>query len=270
MIVGDSAIPLGVFQPKLDAALHSGIAQQVISQGADPTLVARFFATQSVNHELTTQQAKALGVQVKDVDVDALIAAAGGPDRVSSELGVLGGPADVKEAVRDYLLRAEIGKKILPGLVVVTDLVPAASRADAEHIAAELAKGGSAADKVLATPGAQKAVATVGATNPDAAAQPPFGVPPGSVVAFQPSPDQAGWLVARVLERRTNGPKDAAAIGQISTGQLASIGRRYVQLKALESGGVRLNPRYGVWDPVGLQAVQTPADITGEIIAPGA
>ena len=58
----------------------------------------------------------------------------------------------------------------------------------------------------------------------------------------------------KVTDRRTNAPSDPAAVSNISQSQLITIGERLLQPDA-ETLGVRVNPRYGVWDPIQLRVV---------------
>jgi hypothetical protein len=76
------------------------------------------------------------------------------------------------------------------------------------------------------------------------------------VVAFRPDPESANWVVFRVTDRRTDVQSDPAALNGLGVQDLADIGRRLMQPVADEVG-VRVNPRYGVWDPIQLRVVAT-------------
>jgi hypothetical protein len=73
-------------------------------------------------------------------------------------------------------------------------------------------------------------------------------------VAFQPDQRQSTWIVFKVTDRRTDAPFDQAAVSAISSTQLVTIGERLLQPDA-DRLGVRVNPRYGVWDPIQLRVV---------------
>ncbi len=104
-------------------------------------------------------------------------------------------------------------------------------------------------------------------TSPDAAGTVLFGTPVGGVVAFQPDQRQSTWIVFKVTDRRTDAPFDQQAVSAISSTQKVTIGERLVQPDA-ERLGVRVNPRYGVWDPITLRVVA--ADMqAGMILPPG-
>jgi hypothetical protein len=75
-----------------------------------------------------------------------------------------------------------------------------------------------------------------------------FGVKPGTVVAFPPSPDNARWMVAYVRDRRTDAkPSGDSSVSQLTPDVLLGIGQRVMQPFA-EEIQVKVNPRYGVWD----------------------
>jgi hypothetical protein len=86
------------------------------------------------------------------------------------------------------------------------------------------------------------------------------------VVAFPPSPQQSTWIVARVVDRRTDAPSDPAAVSSISQSQLVAIGERLLQPTA-DQVGIRVNPRYGVWDPIQLRIVGEGQQV-GSILPP--
>src|SRR5918997_1156798 len=128
--------------------------------------------------------------------------------------------------------------------IVVTD-----SQIDA-HIAQN-----AEADALFADPRTSARAQTFdAASSPDNASTVLFGVPVGTVVTFQPNPQQSTWIVARVVDRRTDAPSDPAAVNGISQAQLIAIGERLLQPTA-DPVGIRVNPRYGVWDPIQLRIV---------------
>ena len=71
----------------------------------------------------------------------------------------------------------------------------------------------------------------------------------------------------RVTDRRTEPSADPSAVASLGESDLATIGERLLQPLA-EQVGVRVNPRYGVWDPISLRVV--PADQTDGAILPPA
>ena len=130
------------------------------------------------------------------------------------------------------------------------------------------AAGGPAADALFGNP-QTSARGTVydAVSSPEAAGTVLFGTPVGGVVAFQPDQRQSTWIVFKVTDRRTDAPFDQAAINAISSTQKVTIGERLLQPDA-ERLGVRVNPRYGAWDPITLRVVAD--DVQAGIILPPA
>jgi hypothetical protein len=171
--------------------------------------------------------------------------------------------------VHDDLIAMALADKSVGGLAVTADLVAATSRADAETIAQTLSAGGPAADALFGNPetSAQGTVYNA-VTAPDAAGTVLFGTPVGGVVAFQPDQRQSTWIVFKITDRRTDAPFDQQAVSAISSTQKVTIGERLLQPDA-EQLGVRVNPRYGVWDPIQLRVVADDRQV-GTILPPGA
>ena len=155
-------------------------------------------------------------------------------------------------------------ERVVPGLTVAADLVAAISRDDAAEKARVLNAGGPAADALFTDPEtSRRGVSYQAERSPEAAATVLFGLPEGRTAYFQPSSQQSGWIVLRITERSTTagaGPDALASVGQV---ELATIGERLLQPLS-EEVGVRVNPRYGVWDQVSLRVV--PADQTAGLV----
>jgi SurA N-terminal domain len=266
--VGDNAIPLERVQTQLDAALaKKDLIAQLTSQGGSTAGIARSIVTRAVMHDLLTLRAAQDGIVVTDAQVDAQITENGGPDALLD--GSLYDLPMLRERVRDDLIAAELVRRVVPGLVVTADLVAATSRADADAAAAALQAGGAEADALFGDPRTSARGTTFdAASSPDNASTVLFGVPVGTVVTFQPDPQQSTWIVARVVERRTDAPSDPAVATSISQSQLIAIGERMLQPTA-EEVGIRVNPRYGVWDPIQLRIVAEDQQV-GSVLPPAA
>lgn len=266
VIVGDDVVSLGTVQTTLDGVLaRPELVAQVGSQGGGPADIARDIVTRTVLHDLLARQAATAGITVDEPAVDAAIAEAGGIDALLQTS--FADAAGIRDRVRDELIAAELARSVT-GLTVVADLVAAASREEADGIARVLAAGGPGADALFEQnpQTSAKAMEYSAATNPDIAGTVLFGTPVGSTVVFQPDPEQASWIVFRVVERRPGTP-DAQAASGLSQEQLVAMGERTVQPIADELG-VRVNPRYGVWDPIALRVV--PDDLAAGTILPPA
>jgi SurA N-terminal domain len=262
VIVGDTSVSLEAVQSQLSAALKRVPAES--QQQDTPAAVARDVVTNEILHGLVERQATTARISVPDAAVDEFIAGRGGLQALLQN-SILD-EAGLRQQVRDNLLAAGLARRAVGGLQVTADLVAATSRAQAEEFAQKLAAGGAEATALFGNPQtSQRGVVYTAATTPGVAGTVVFGTPAGSTVYFQPNPQQATWIVFRVTNRRTNAPSDPAAVSQISQDELVSIGQRTLQPVA-EQLGVRVNPRYGVWDPVALRVV--PADqVTGGVVA---
>jgi hypothetical protein len=253
-IVGSDAVPLEQVQSQIQAALsRTEQVELFTSQGGKAADIARSVVTGAVLHDLLAHEAAEAGIVVTDDAVDAEIAANGGVDAILESSFY---DADsLRQRVRDDLVAAKLAEQAVPGLVVTADLVAATSREDAEQKARLLAAGGPEAEALFTDERtAVRDNVYEAATQPDVASTVLFGTPVGGVVAFQPNPQQASWIVFRVTDRATGGPSSAEALSSISRAQLIAIGQRLMQPVA-EEIGVRVNPRYGVWDPIRLRVV---------------
>lgn len=269
VIVGSDVVSLESVQSRLDAVLaRTDLVAQVTEQGGGPADIARDIVTREVLHDLLTRQAAATGVTVVDADIDAAIEEQGGVDQLLQT--TFSDLAGLRDRVRDELIAGKLAQRSVAGLSVTADLIAATSREEAEQVAQVLSAGGPEADALLTgnPETSVKGMVYEAATNPDVARTVLFGSPVGATVLFQPDPAQASWIVFRVTDKRTDARPDPAAAAEISQEQLVAIGERLMQPVADEVG-VRVNPRYGVWDPIRLRVV--PEDQTaGAILPPSA
>lgn len=267
VIVGERVVSLDTVQSRLDAVLdRTDLVSQLAAQGGGPPDIARDIVTRAVLHDLLAREAGAAGIAIPDSAVDAAITDLGGTDALLQQSFADAG--GIREQVRDGLIAAELARRSV-GTTVTADLVAAPSREDAEGVARVLAAGGPGPAALFAQnpQTSVQGMRYTAATNPEIAGTVLFGAPAGSTVLFQPDPQQASWIVFRIVDRSTGGPVDAEAVSSISQDQLVAIGERTVQPVA-DRIGVRVNPRYGVWDPILLRVV--PADLAAGAILPAA
>ena len=269
VIVGSDAVPTSVVQSRLDVALsRSEAVSQLQASGIGAPEITRDIVTRAVLHELLQRAAADEGIVVTEAEVDQELAANGGPQAVEQSLYDLQG---LRDRLRDRLIAIRYAEKYVGRLAVTADLLAATSRADAEDKARVLAAGGPAADALFTDPTRSQRGQTYRAdTDPGAASTVLFGVGTGTTVLFQPSPQQSSWIVARVTERRTDAPPaaDDAAAGQLGESDLVAIGERLLQPLG-QQVGVRVNPRYGVWDPIQMRVVGED-EVAGVILPPSA
>jgi hypothetical protein len=266
VFVGEHAVPLESIQAQLDTALakEDQIAQ-LTAQGGTTADLARSIVTRAVMHDLLARRAAEEGIAVTDEQIDTQIAENGGADALLD--GSLYDLPMLRERVRDDLIAEELARRAVTGLAVTADLVAATSRADADAAAAALQAGGAAADALFRDPNTSARGTTFdAASSPDNASTVLFGVPVGTVVTFQPDPQQSTWIVARVVERRTDAPSDPTVLTSISQSQFIAIGERLLQPTA-DDVGIRVNPRYGVWDPIQLRIVAEDQQV-GSVLPP--
>ncbi len=267
VIIGSTSVPIEQVQSRLDVALaRTDTIAQLADSGVGPPDIARDVVTRTVLHDLITRTAAAEGIGATEAEVDAALAQSGGAqaalDQTLYDLPAL------RERVRDRILAARYAQKVVPGLTVTADLIAATSQDDAAAKARLLAAGGPDADALFAqSPDtSRRGMSYQAATSPEAAATVLFGLAPGATAYFRPSP-QSGWIVLRVTDRRIEPNADPAAVASLGESDLATIGERLLQPLA-EEVGVRVNPRYGVWDPISLRVV--PADQVDGAILPAA
>ncbi|OLT10969.1 hypothetical protein BJF78_28075 [Pseudonocardia sp. CNS-139] len=268
VIVGNDVVPLEAVQSQLNTALgRTDQIQQLNQQGVTTADLARRIVTREVIHDLLTRRAAADGIVVTDAQVDAYLDSNGGADAVLAD-SVYDLPT-LRERVRDNLIAAELGRQLAPGLAVTIDIVAATSREEAEQTARTLQAGGPDADALFRDPSVSARNELYQAvSSPNEAATVVFGVPEGTVGYFQPNPGQSQWIVFRVNDRSTTTPSDPAAVSSISQSQLAAIGERALQPDG-EALGIRVNPRYGEWDPIQALVVAE-GQVAGGILVPAA
>ena len=267
VIVGSTSVPLEQVQSRLDVALgKTDAVAQLASSGVGAPDIARDVVTGAVMHDLLARTAAAEGITVSEADVDAALQESGGADAALSQS--LYDLSAIRERVRDRIIAVRHAQRIVPGLTITADLV-----------AAELARrrGGQGPRARRRRPGGRRAVRR---EPRDLAAQHvlPGGPQPRGGVdravrparrAYRLLPAQPaagrGWIVLRVTDRREDPNADPNAAASLGESDLAAIGERLLQPLS-EEVGVRVNPRFGVWDPVSMRVVA--ADQQGGAILP--
>jgi hypothetical protein len=257
-IVGASAVPLSDVQRRVDAVLaRPDIMRDVARQGGSAADIARYVVTTEVQHLLLAEAARRDGIAVGDQQIDTELAKPDTAERLTGQLVL--DPAEARDAVRDQLIAQALAAKYLDRLSVTVDVTVASSREEATAKARQLAAGPAQADALLASDGhAQRNQQLVAASTPQLAGLFLFGTPAGQVVAVQTSVSPDVWTVLRVTRRDISSapPTDpnSTSVSQLGAQSLDDIGRRLTQPLA-EELGVRVNPRYGTWDPTFLAVV---------------
>ncbi|HKR51019.1 MAG TPA: SurA N-terminal domain-containing protein [Pseudonocardiaceae bacterium] len=232
--------------------------------------LSRRIVTVQIRHELTAIAARRAGLTVDQARVNRLISEVGGAEAASK--GTVFDADSYRQRAGDKLLMADLGRRALRGSAVTVDYTTADTRTAAQARVRELAQAGPTRARQLINADVRAGKDAVidkriiAADDPIFATTPAFGVPAGTVVAFQLS-DTTPWLIMVITSRTDRGaqPSEGAPqLEQIDPPVLEAIGLR--QLAQAERG-VQLSPRYGIWDPVGLQAVADENETVG-FVAP--
>jgi hypothetical protein len=214
--------------------------------------IARDVVTGTVLHDLLSRAAATSGITVTEADVDAALEKSGGAASVLSQS--LYDLPTIRERLRDRLIAVRHAERFAPGLTVTADVIATDSRDDAAAKARVLAAGGPEAEALFTdNPQNSRRSMSFDALRSPQASTVLFGLPVGRTAYFQP-PQQDSWVVLRVTDRRTDPNADPGAAASLGESDLAAIGQRLLQPLA-EEVGVRVNPRYGVWDPVSMSVV---------------
>ncbi|MER6993021.1 SurA N-terminal domain-containing protein [Saccharopolyspora hirsuta] len=266
-IVGDTRIPVADVQSWFTELFERqpDIKSQAKEQGALDD-VGRQLASQLVRQELVEQAAREERLTVTDQQVAERIGQLGGPEAATE--GMIYGPREAGEMVRTQLLTAELGRKYIDRLVITFDLTQASTRREAEEKARRMARGPQESAALVAEDAAAGLLAGADqrarpVDTPELATTTPlFGAEPGTVMAFERTPNSGQWLVVRIKDRQV----DPAAPAQLANGaddQVLQQFGTYLLGATADRAGVQLSPRYGVWDPVGLAAVPSEGETTG-------
>lgn len=272
VIVGSRSVPTSEVQGRLDQTFaRKELVDQLTAHGVGAPEIARDVVTQTVLHELSVRAAAAEGIVVQPADIDAELQLRGGAETLL-ERWLFDLPL-LRERIGDELIAERLAAKQVNGLAVIVDILGVASREQAVTAARLLAAGGPGAEELF-TQNPQTSLQGFeyrAGANPEIATSAVFGTPVGSTGYFQPTPGQDSWIVFRVLDRRVQAPAAAAesdAVATIGKAGLADIGIRLLQPVAAQAG-VRVNPRYGVWDPIAMRVVAEDR-VTGAILPPSA
>ncbi|MBE9373894.1 hypothetical protein IQ251_05465 [Saccharopolyspora sp. HNM0983] len=269
-IVGSARIPVSQVQDRLDEVLRDPEEAARLREEGGLGNRGRQLASFLVQQELIEQAAVREGLRVPESRVDAALQEQGGPAAVAD--GTLVTPPHVRDYVRSSLLLTELGRAQAGRLSVLVDYLGAGTRGQAQQLAGRIAAGDTAAlDEAqrAGRPVARGERLSV-AGNPELAALTPmFGAQPGTVLAFEPQPNSGQWIVARIAERSVAPGAPDPAAAQLDEQTLQAIGLRLLGATA-QQVGVELSPRYGVWDPIALNAAPEAGQTTGFSFPPRA
>jgi hypothetical protein len=303
VIVGDRSVGIDQVQSMIDQAVREQPYAQKLAREHKLDLLGREIVRQTVLHELTLRAAKGENLVADQTKVGALVAKetstpvgdTGQGDQVAVTQ-IVSKLRDPNEIAADVVLEQQLARKYLPKLAVGADYVgigaesptDAKARTRAFDLAKEFAADPGKIQGTIqqASQEVQQAQQSGGAPEPggfsDAgltelfgAAQylslaqtPLFGSGANSVVVFQARmPAKPDWYVFVLRSRGTDKAVPADQEAQQPTDeQLTAIGTRLLQ-PYLGQSGLRVNPRYGVWDVVGMN-LATNQDATQGTVLP--
>ncbi|MDQ0379151.1 hypothetical protein [Amycolatopsis thermophila] len=288
VISGDRVTTVDQVQDLLDKAVREQPAAQQLSQQRKLDLLGRELVRQLVIHDAIVRAAQREGLVADPQLLEQTLAndplaspvptTATDPSQLAQQ--VANRVRDHREVITDSLLLQALGQKYVDRLSVTFDYTsvvsddgsaqPVDRREKAIAKAEQMAASPAAAAEVIRADAAAGQQTSVGESVP--AAQAPalatmvlFGVEPGTVVAFQPSQEQEVWIVAIVRQRDLTTPAVTDQAAQPTGLQLAGIGQRLLQ-PDIDQAGVRVNPRYGVWDPVAMNLAPSSAETAGVVL----
>ena len=108
-VIGSDTLSLSEVQSQITAALaRPGLAEQLASNGYAQADVGRAVVSELVLHDLLERSAAEQGIVVREDEVDAAVAAAGGPGALAN---LTANPAGGRDYVRDQLLATRIAHR---------------------------------------------------------------------------------------------------------------------------------------------------------------
>ncbi|WP_165436265.1 SurA N-terminal domain-containing protein [Amycolatopsis suaedae] len=271
-IVGDRSVPLAEVQQEIQWLIDHSPEAKEAKQQRKLDLTAREVVANRIKHELMAVAAQRMGLRADPAQVDAQIERFGGVDAVATQIPTE--PSRVREFFTDRVLAEQVGAQAVGNLAVtavstvITAEAPGSTAKDkAIELGRKVAADPARAAQLIAESGNEPAnrtwtlPQTFGEeANAELVISPLFGAKPGTVLVIQPSSQAAGWMVALVTDRRTAPLPDA---GQgVPSQALSFIGWRQLQPLA-EELGIRVNPRYGVWDEAGMKLAPNTDELTG-------
>jgi hypothetical protein len=277
-IIGGSSVPLAVVQQRLDTVLRKEPQAKQLQQQHQLDGVSRSIVTLAVRHDLIGKAAQQEGLTVNQEQITQLIDQLGGADKASA--GTVYDASTFRERASDQLLLVALARKYVDRLAVTFDFTQASSRAAALAKANKIASDPAKATEIINSDRAAGVAAGTNqrltvADNPQLATTALFGALPGTVVTFPLDQNSAAsngqWLVALIRQRSTDaapasGSTTPTNASQLDPRLLEGIGIRLLAPVA-EQVGVRVSPRYGVWDSVGMSVVPTANDTVGLAVA---
>ncbi|MER7857874.1 MULTISPECIES: hypothetical protein [Amycolatopsis] len=291
VIIDGKTVSVDRVQQLIDKAVREHPYGQQLASEHKLDLVGREIVRQEILHDLTERAAQREGVRVDEsLVVNALqndplakpMEANPQNDPALSVQQLVARVRDHRDALVDAALQTQLAMKYLDKLTVTFDFSSVSSTdatgSDADKLreqaiekAKKFAASPNAAAELIAQD--QQTADTQAGTgqklpamqSPATAATVLFGLEPNTVAAFQPTPQQPLWVVVVVRERAADKPVASDQAAQPSAQQLAGVGIRLLQ-PYLDQVDLKVNPRYGVWDVVGMDLAPNEASKKGIVL----
>lgn len=289
ILFSDHEVTQDQVQQLIDKAVREQPAAQQLSQQHKLDLLGRELVSQLVLHDAIGRAARSEGL-VADANVvnqtlaqdplaQPLSTTNVDPSQLARQIAFR--VRDHREAITDQLLMQELGARYFPTMSVSFDYTsvvadqggaqPASTREQAFAKVQQMATDPGAPARVIQSDAAAGEQASVGekvpaVQSPDLAATVLYGVQPGTVVAFQPSVQDGTWIVAVVRARDLRTPQAVDSASEPTASELVAIGARLLQ-PFVDESGMKINPRYGVWDPVAMDVAPSAAETTGLVLS---
>jgi hypothetical protein len=289
VILDGHVVSVDEVQQLIDKSVQQQPLAQQFAQQHKLDLVGREVVHQLVIHDVLTKVAQRERLVVDDSQVTQLLK----EDPLAAPLPTDGSmPPDVgaqqivlrardrREALTDMFLEERLAAKYLPTLSATVDYTviqgdtgganPATSRQQAIDKAKAFAADPDFATRSIQQDAAQAqgkniGVKIVAAQSPLDATSPLLGAPANSVIALQPNSDSATWAVVVVRQRDVGTPVAVTQADQLTLDQITAIGQRMLQPE-FGTTSLKINPRYGVWDPVAMNVAPSEATTTGVVL----
>ncbi|TLW91775.1 hypothetical protein FFT09_12685 [Saccharomonospora piscinae] len=272
-VIGDDVIALDDVQDEIQWLLDNAPQAQQAQEQRRVDQVSSEILRSRVVHELLTVAERRERLTVDETEVDSLIDASGGVTEAAKNIAVE--PSRVREVARDQLMLEELGARYqdrlsvhFVGAMITESSVEATDSETARELGRSIAADPQRAREIVRDGGHQLVDQRISLSDaltqdPELAISAVFGAEEGTVVVIQPSQQQPGWLVALVEQRSLRSGGGENAEGEpVDPRLLYWVGLRQLQPIADELG-VRLNPRYGVWDEAGMAPAPSEEEVTG-------
>lgn len=291
VIIDGKTVSVDRVQQLIDKAVREHPYGQQLAAEHKLDLVGREIVRQEILHDLTERAAQREGVRVDEsLVVNALqndplakpMEANPQNDPALSVQQLVARVRDHRDALVDAALQTQLAMKYLDKLTVTFDFSSVSSTdatgSDADKLreqaiekAKKFAASPNAAAELIAQD--QQTADTQAGTgqklpamqSPATAATVLFGLEPNTVAAFQPTPQQPLWVVVVMRERAADKPVASDQATQPTAQQLAGVGIRLLQ-PYLDQVDLKVNPRYGVWDVVGMDLAPNEASKKGIVL----